>query len=90
MHSAGFEDCELEINVDIDLEEYIKRIGEVKGVLADNQMTISAIIGVVNGGFSTNAEVAEESLDEWFLMRQVIEGDETLDSDLDLNEYDDD
>lgn len=62
MSSAGFEDCELEINVDIDLEDYIERIGEVKGVLADNRMTISAIIGVVNGGFSTNSEVAEDSL----------------------------
>jgi sugar phosphate isomerase/epimerase len=62
MHSAGFEYCELEINVDLDLEEYIRRIEEVRGTLADNQMTLSAIIGVVNGGFSTQAEVANESL----------------------------
>jgi sugar phosphate isomerase/epimerase len=65
MHSAGFEDCELEINVDFDLGEYVERIDEVKGVLADNQMTISASIGVVNGGFSTSAEVAEESLGKY-------------------------
>lgn len=62
MHSAGFEYCELEINVDLDLEEYIRRIDEIRGVLTHNQMTLSAIIGVVNGGFSTRAEVADESL----------------------------
>lgn len=62
MHSAGFEYCELEINVDIDLEEYIARVAQVKGVLAENQMTISAIIGVIHGGFSTNAEIGDEYL----------------------------
>ena len=52
MSSAGFEHCELEINVDIDLEDYVERIDEVKAVLADNRMTISAIIGVVNGVYA--------------------------------------
>lgn len=59
IHSAGFEYCELEINVDNDLDEYIERVDEVKGVLADNQMMLSAIIGVVNGGFSTNTKIAD-------------------------------
>lgn len=62
MHSAGFEYCELEINVDNDLDEYIERIDEARGVLTDNQMTLSAIIAVVNGGFSTNIEIADEYL----------------------------
>jgi sugar phosphate isomerase/epimerase len=62
MHSAGFEYCELEVNVDIDLEEYIHRVEEVKGILVDNDMTISAIIGVISGGFSINVEIAEDSL----------------------------
>jgi sugar phosphate isomerase/epimerase len=60
MHSAGFEHCELEINVDIDLEEYIQRVEEVKQVLAEKEMTISSIIGVINGGFSTDSEIADE------------------------------
>lgn len=62
MHSAGFEYCELEINVDIDLDDYIARVDQVKRVLADNQMTISSIIGVVSGGFSTDSAVADEYL----------------------------
>ena len=59
MHSAGFKYCELEINVDNDLNEYLERVGEIQRVLSDHQMTISAIIGVVDGGFSTRTELAE-------------------------------
>ncbi len=60
MHSAGFEYCELEINVDNDMEEYHRRVDEIKKLLSDYQMNISAIIGVVHGGFSTNPSIAEE------------------------------
>ena len=70
MHSAGFGHCELEINVDNDLEEYIERVEQVKRVLAENQMTISAIIGVINGGFSTNAEIADEYLRKYERLSQ--------------------
>jgi len=59
MHSAGFHDCELEINVDIDLAEYEKRATEVKAVLARHEMTLSAIIGVVHGGFSMDKALAD-------------------------------
>lgn len=65
MHSAGFRYCELEINVDNDLNEYLEKVAEVRRVLSDNQMTISAIIGVVDGGFSMDAEIAEEYLDKY-------------------------
>ena len=34
MRSAGFGYCELEINVDHDLDEYIARTPEIKAVLA--------------------------------------------------------
>ena len=60
MHSAGFGACELEINVDIDLDEYLARIQEVKNALARNEMKLSAVIGVVNGGFSQDRQVADE------------------------------
>ena len=60
LHSVGFDACELEINVDNDLGEYEERIDEVKSVLSRNEMTLSAIIGVVDGGFSQQKEVAEE------------------------------
>jgi sugar phosphate isomerase/epimerase len=60
MASAGFDACELEINVDIDLEEYAKRKAEVAAALAHHGMTISAVIGVVNGGFSMTRKVADE------------------------------
>jgi len=65
MHSVSFEYCELEINVDIDLEEYIQRIEEVKKVLSSNHMTISSIIAVVHGGFSTDASLAEKYLNNF-------------------------
>lgn len=59
MHSADFEYCELEINVDLDLNEYIQRVAEIKRTLLENKMTISSIIGVVYGGFSTDATIAD-------------------------------
>jgi sugar phosphate isomerase/epimerase len=59
MASAGFEYCELEINVDNDLDQYLDRIGEIKEVLAANKMIISSIIGVVNGAFSMDTELAD-------------------------------
>src|SRR5512136_951228 len=62
LHSAGFEACELEINVDIDLAEYERRIAEIQKALKDRQMTLSAVIGVVQSGFSMNAPLADESL----------------------------
>jgi sugar phosphate isomerase/epimerase len=70
MHSAGFEHCELEINVDIDLEEYVERADQVKRTLAENHMTLSSIIGVINGGFSTNPEIAEEYLRKYERLSQ--------------------
>ena len=60
MHSAGFSACELEINVDIDLNEYVTRLAEVKSTLARNEMKLSAVIAVVNGGFSQDAAIADE------------------------------
>jgi len=60
MHSAGFGDCELEINVDIDLAEYEERIKEIKEALTQHEMTLSAIIGVVQGGFSMQRDLADE------------------------------
>ncbi len=62
LHGAGFDACELEINVDLDLEEYVARRAEVETTLQRNEMTISSIIGVVNGGFSQKPEVADRYL----------------------------
>lgn len=60
MHSVGFDACELEIDVDIDLVEYEERIDEVKAALSQNEMTLSAVIGVVHGGFSMDAALADD------------------------------
>jgi sugar phosphate isomerase/epimerase len=65
MASAGFEYCELEINVDNDMAEYIARIAEIKQVLADHKMTISSIIGVVNGAFSTDIALADSYMEKF-------------------------
>jgi sugar phosphate isomerase/epimerase len=59
MHSAGFDACELEINVDLDLNEYTERIKEIQEALARNEMTLSAIIGVVQGAFSMDTDLAD-------------------------------
>jgi sugar phosphate isomerase/epimerase len=72
MHSAGFEYCELEINVDKDLEEYEQRIAEAKSVLAETQMTISSVIGVVSGGFSMDRDLAERTLQRYERLCQFV------------------
>jgi sugar phosphate isomerase/epimerase len=59
MRSAGFDVCELEINVDLDLNEYTERIKEIQEALARNEMTLSAIIGVVQGAFSMDTDLAD-------------------------------
>lgn len=65
MGSAGFEYCELEINVDNDLQEYFDRESEVQRALTDHKMTISSIIGVVSGAFSTNTYIAQDYLEKF-------------------------
>ena len=60
LHSAGFDACELEINVDLDLAEYETRIAEARDTLLHNDMKLSAVIGVVHGGFSMDAALAAE------------------------------
>ncbi len=59
MHSVGFDACELEINVDLDLNEYVERIEEIREALARSEMTLSAVIGVVQGAFSTDTDRAD-------------------------------
>jgi len=73
MHSAGFDACELEINVDIDLDEYAERIDEVRTSLSRNQMTLSATIGVVKGAFSMNDALAEKYSHRFGRLCQFIE-----------------
>jgi sugar phosphate isomerase/epimerase len=62
MRAAGFAACELEINVDLDLEEYERRLAEVRAALDREAMTISAVIGVVQQAFSTRTEAANQTL----------------------------
>lgn len=63
--SAGFEYCELEINVDNDLDEYMTRTIEIKKVFSSYKMTISSIIGVVNGAFSMNGKLANQYMQKF-------------------------
>jgi sugar phosphate isomerase/epimerase len=60
MRDAGFEDVELEINVDLDLNEYLEREAEIKKQLQDLQLNLSAVILVVQQAFSTNPDAADE------------------------------
>lgn len=73
LRAAGFDACELEINVDLDLGEYIRRIDEVLMTLAENEMTLSAVIGVVQQAFSTDKAAADETLRRYEHLCQFIE-----------------
>ena len=73
MHSAGFDACELEINVDLDLDEYVERIEEIREALVRNEMTLSSIIGVVNGAFSMDTDLADEYMRRFERLCQFTE-----------------
>ncbi len=74
MSSAGFSACELEINVDIDLAEYEQRIDEVRDALAQHQMALSAVIGVVQGAFSVDRALADGYMRRFERLCRFIEG----------------
>ncbi len=74
IHEAGFDACELEINVDIDLSEYERRIAEIRAALAGHQMTLSAIIGVVQQAFSTDRVAADETIGRYERLCQFAAG----------------
>lgn len=73
MRAAGFDACELEVNVDLDLDEYVQRIDEVRATLARHDMTLSAVIGVVQQAFSTDQAAADETLGRFERLCQFIE-----------------
>jgi len=73
IRAAGFDTCELEINVDVDLDEYIRRIDEVRSTLDRNHMTLSAVIGVVQQAFTTDRAAADETLGRFERLCQLIQ-----------------
>lgn len=60
MKEAGFDAVELEINVSSDLDEYWARIAEIKTALAENGLSLSGVVGVVQHAFSTDREAADQ------------------------------
>jgi sugar phosphate isomerase/epimerase len=72
VRSAGFDDVELEINVDLDLDEYIARLDEVKTKLRDLELTLSAVIIVIQQGFSMDAAAADAHAQRYELASQMI------------------
>jgi sugar phosphate isomerase/epimerase len=74
MRSAGFEDVELEINVDIDLDEYRERTAEVKQRLTDLELRLSAVIIVVQNAFSTHRDAADAHIRRFDQASQFIAG----------------
>jgi sugar phosphate isomerase/epimerase len=73
MHEAGFRDVELEINVDIDLEDYRTRVDEVKNILSALELNVAAIILVVQQAFSLDPEAADEHRRRFDLATQFAE-----------------
>lgn len=72
VRTAGFDDVELEINVDLDLDEYMARIDEVKTKLRDLELTLSAVIIVIQQGFSMDVEAADSHAKRYELASQMI------------------
>jgi len=72
MRDAGFDNVELEINVDIDLEEYRERIEEVQQKLKELELKITAVIMVVQQAFSTVKDAADEHVRRFDLASQYI------------------
>lgn len=73
LREAGFDDCELEINVDIDLDEYEDRIAEVRATLVQHSMRVSAVIGVVQQAFSLDGQVADQTVQRYARLCQFLE-----------------
>ena len=73
MAAGGFKAIELEINVDLDLEEYRSRIDEVKAKLEILDLKLSAVILVVQQAFSTDTEAADEHARRFDLATQFNE-----------------
>lgn len=73
MRAAGFDACELEINVDVDLAEYVQRVDDVRRTLARYEMTLSAVIGVVQQAFSTDRAAADETLRRYDRLCQFLQ-----------------
>jgi sugar phosphate isomerase/epimerase len=72
MRSAGFDAVELEINVDIDLDEYCQRTKEVQQKLSSLELSLSAVIVVIQQGFSTNQAAAHAHMQRFDLASQFI------------------
>jgi sugar phosphate isomerase/epimerase len=73
MHDAGFRHVELEINVDLDLDEYLTRIDEVKKKLSVLELNLSAIILVVQQAFSLDTDAADNTARKFDLATQFTE-----------------
>jgi sugar phosphate isomerase/epimerase len=72
MNAAGFDAVELEINVDLDLDEYLERIEEVQQKLSALELRLSAVILVVQQAFSTDKAAADEHVRRFDLGTQFI------------------
>jgi D-psicose/D-tagatose/L-ribulose 3-epimerase len=72
MRNAGFDAVELEINVDLDLDEYLERTEEVKRKLDALELRLSAVIFVVQQAFSTDRASADEHVRRLALGSQFV------------------
>jgi sugar phosphate isomerase/epimerase len=65
MSEAGFRAVELEVDVDLNLDTYRRRVDEVHRALEDSGVSLSAIVGVVQQAFSTNKELADQTAERF-------------------------
>jgi sugar phosphate isomerase/epimerase len=72
MKEAGFDAVELEIDVSLNLDEYWARVAEIKAALAENEMSLSGVVGVVEQAFSTNREAADQEAERFKRLADFI------------------
>lgn len=61
----GYHSAELEVDIDENLEDYIRKEQIMKSALKELDMQVSGVIGVVQQGFSTDDTTADKALEKF-------------------------
>ncbi len=72
MKEAGFDAVELEIDISLNLDEYWARIDEIKASLAEHELRLCGVIGVVQQAFSTDRVAADREADRFARLADFI------------------
>ncbi|HBY98215.1 MAG: sugar phosphate isomerase/epimerase [Ardenticatenaceae bacterium] len=73
MREAGFHWVEMEVDVDLNLDTYLARRGEVRQVFRENGLALSGVIGVVQQAFSTDRTRADQTAERFARLCDLAE-----------------